>query len=69
MTIDGRSTIPKLNMVLLQDRKVEFTGYILDVTLEPFWLIDFSGIFGYACVSGSPFVCDLGANKIFKKRK
>jgi len=33
---DGRITIPKLNLNLLQDRKADLTGYAMAVTLEPF---------------------------------
>jgi len=36
ITKDKRISIPKLNLALLQDRKLNFTGYVADVTLEPF---------------------------------
>jgi hypothetical protein len=36
MSKDGRIVIPKVNMGLIQDRKIELAGYVLNVTLEPF---------------------------------
>ena len=33
---DGRIVIPKVNMDLLQDKKMDLAGYIVNVTLEPF---------------------------------
>lgn len=36
MRKDGRIVIPKVNMDLLQDRKMDLTGYVVKVTLEPF---------------------------------
>jgi hypothetical protein len=33
---DGRIIVPKVNMDLLQDRKMDLTGYVVNVTLEPF---------------------------------
>jgi hypothetical protein len=36
INIDGRISIPKLNVAMLQDKKLDFTGYVADVTLEPF---------------------------------
>jgi hypothetical protein len=33
---DGRIVIPKVNVDLLQDRKIERAGYVVNVTLEPF---------------------------------
>lgn len=36
MSNDGRIVIPKVNVGLLQDRKIERAGYVVNVTLEPF---------------------------------
>jgi hypothetical protein len=36
MSKDGRIVITKVNMSLLQNRKSELAGYVLNVTLEPF---------------------------------
>jgi hypothetical protein len=33
---DGRIIIPKVNMDQLQDSKIDLTGYVVNVTLEPF---------------------------------
>ena len=33
---DGKITVPKLNLWLLQDKKLDLAGYVADVTLEPF---------------------------------
>ena len=36
ITNDGRIVIPKLHMDLLEQRKLDLAGYVIDVTLEPF---------------------------------
>jgi hypothetical protein len=33
---NGKITVPKLNLDLLQDRKLDLAGYVVDITLEPF---------------------------------
>ena len=33
---DGKIAVPKLSLRLVQDGKVDFIGYVADVTLEPF---------------------------------
>ena len=33
---DGKIAVPKLNLELVNDRKLDLTGYVVDVTLEPF---------------------------------
>ena len=33
---DGRIIIPKVQLDLLQDRKIDLAGYVVNVTLEPF---------------------------------
>jgi hypothetical protein len=33
---DGRIVIPKVNMSVLQDGRIDLTGFVLNVTLEPF---------------------------------
>lgn len=35
MRKDGRITIPKLVLSLFQDQETSFTGYALEITLEP----------------------------------
>jgi hypothetical protein len=32
---DGRIIIPKINIDLPQDKKIDLAGYVVDVTLEP----------------------------------
>ena len=34
---DGRIEIPKTIMALMKNRNANLTGYVVDVTLEPFW--------------------------------
>jgi hypothetical protein len=36
MSKDGRIVVPKVNMSVLQDGRMDLAGFVLNVTLEPF---------------------------------
>jgi hypothetical protein len=36
MSKDGRIVVPKVGMIVLQDGRIDLTGYVLNVTVEPF---------------------------------